>query len=119
VPRAISAASLALAAVLLAFPGAPAGAPAGTTCRAQAEKVAGWGEAMLVHYDGGVSVYPADVSYLLLRNSLAAYGRRGCAPRVLGAALERELTPSQRKRLLSLLPRTIERTLRRALAASG
>lgn len=100
-----------------ALAAAPAGAAA-PTCAAQAQKVARWGEALLVHYDGGVTVYPADMSYLLMRDALALYGRRDCAPRLLGVALERELTAPQRRRLLSLLPRSIERTLRRALAAA-
>jgi len=71
---------------------------------------------MLVHYSGG-TVYPADVSYLLLRGSLRAFENHGCPPKILGATLRRRLDPRAREKLLGLLARPTERKLDRALSA--
>ena len=99
-------------------PAASASAPwPAATCRAQAEKVAYWGDFMVRHYGG--MVYPADVAYLQLRHALERYEGHGCAPRMLGRTLRTELKPKTRSRLLALVPAGIERTLRRALAAAA
>ena len=107
------------ATVLLLWPlaGATASPWPPATCRAQADKIAGWSHALLLHYRA-VSIYPAAMSYLLLRDSLARYESHRCPRRTLGVTLERSLKRRQRTKLLSLLPRAIARTLRADLAAA-
>jgi hypothetical protein len=71
---------------------------------------------MIVHFGGG-TVYPADVSYLLLRGSLRGFEEHDCPVKILGVTLKRRLDPEDRTTLLHLLARPTERKIRRALAA--
>lgn len=86
-------------------------------CRAQADKVAAHADSMLVHYGGG-TVYPADVSYLGLKNSLDRFDEGRCEDPTLGKTLRRTLTPAQRRTLVQLLPRASASRIREALAAA-
>ena len=86
-------------------------------CRVQATKVADHAGSMLLHYRGG-TVYPADMSYLGLRDSLDRYDQGRCAETMLGQKLRRRLTPPERQTLLQLLPRTSAARIRTALAAA-
>jgi hypothetical protein len=85
-------------------------------CRNEATVMADRADAMLRHYAG--MVYPADMSYLLFKASLDWYDAHRCAPDLLGQALENRLTPKRRQRFIDLLPSTIARTVREALASS-
>jgi hypothetical protein len=110
------AASLALVALLAGCGGGRPGFN-DAACRAQATKVAEHAGSMLVHYRGG-TVYPADMSYLGLRDSLDRYDEGRCADTMLGQKLRRTLTPPERKTLVQLLPRTSAARIRTALAAA-
>lgn len=59
-----------------------------------------------------------DVSYFAFGDDLAAFQRRACPPQILGAALARWLSRRERAGLLSHLPASQVRYLRRALACS-
>ena len=71
---------------------------------------------MVLHYDGK-TVYPADMSYLGLREALERYDEGGCPDKTLGSALKRRLDQGKRRTLVALLPRTTATRVRRALAA--
>lgn len=87
-----------------------------TSCRTEAARVAYRAGSMVRHYSG--MVYPADVEYMLLRNSFRRFQARRCPPASLGRALRDELPARRRARLLELLPAQMSRTFRRALAAA-
>jgi hypothetical protein len=84
-------------------------------CRHQAQVITDDAEQILLHY-GAQSAYPADLAYYMFRSALTEFQRHGCAPQVLGSTLDRRLTNKQLTELLSHLPTTIVRYLRRALA---
>lgn len=109
-------ACLALVALLAGCGGGKSGL-SDAACREQATKVAEHAGSMLVHYRGG-TVYPADMSYLGLRDSLDRYDEGRCADTTLGRDLRRRLTPPERKTLIQLLPRTSAARIRSALAAA-
>jgi hypothetical protein len=109
------AASLALAACLAGCGGGNDSSKVSAVCRDQADKVAAHASSMLLHYRGG-TVYPADMSYLGLRDSLRRFERAGCEPSSLGTTLRRSLTPKQRATLFALLPRPTAKRLREAVA---
>jgi hypothetical protein len=70
----------------------------------------------MVHHYRGSTVYPADVSYLQLRNGLVLFERGRCSSVELGAALKRELAPAGRTTLVQLLPGRIAGKVQHALA---
>ena len=69
---------------------------------------------ILVHY-GGVTVYPADVALLLLKNSLERFDHDDCPNQALGRELKRRFSPRERGRLLALVPRPTAARIRSAL----
>jgi hypothetical protein len=83
-------------------------------CRDQADTIAAHASSMLLHYRGG-TVYPADMSYLGLRDSLRRFDHAGCAPSTLGTTLRHSLTPRERATLFALLPRSTAKRLRDAV----
>jgi hypothetical protein len=111
-------ASLALVALLAGCGGSGSSSRfSDAACRAQADRVVAHADSMLVHYRGG-TVYPADMSYLGLRESLDRFDRGGCPAATLGTRLRHSLTPSQRKTLVELLPRGSATRIHDAVAAS-
>lgn len=62
---------------------------------------------------------PADTYYMMMREELADFGARGCSPALLGRALERGLTPAQRRSLVADLPRRMVRVVLESLSAGG
>jgi len=54
---------------------------------------------------------------MLLREQLADFGARRCDPKLLGRALERRLSASERRLLLTHASSAMAAVLRRALAA--
>jgi len=70
---------------------------------------------ILLHY-GAQSAYPADLAYYMFRGALVEFERHSCAPQLLHSTLDRRMTQTQLTALLSHLPATIVRYLRRALA---
>ncbi|HKP17605.1 MAG TPA: hypothetical protein VJT84_03935 [Gaiellaceae bacterium] len=82
-------------------------------CRREAANLADRADLMIRHYAG--AVYPADVAYLLFRNGLSRYEAGRCDPGFVGDALERRLTPEQRRRFVELLPTAMARSVRVAL----
>jgi hypothetical protein len=85
------------------------------TCRHQTQVIADAAQQILLHY-GAESAYPADLAFYMFRSALTEFERHGCAPQLLGSTLDRRLTDKQLTELLSHLPSTIVRYLRRALA---
>jgi hypothetical protein len=124
--RRAAATALVVAVALTGCGGRSAGMPAVTTskagaswsaatCRHQTQIIADDAQQILLHY-GAQSAYPADLAYYMFRSALTEFQRHGCAPQVLGSTLDRRLTNKQLTELLSHLPTTIVRYLRRALA---
>ncbi|HEX6761778.1 MAG TPA: hypothetical protein VF094_03145 [Gaiellaceae bacterium] len=74
------------------------------------------GRLLLVSYAGNPT--PADEAMHQLRDDLAEEQLRGCAPDVLGAALQK-LAPRQRAQLLSHLPGTWVVYFRQAVACAA
>ena len=87
-------------------------------CRAAARSFADDSVDLLAHF-GTSAAYPADLNYVIVRGELANFRSRGCELRLLGLALERRLTPRQRKDLVADLPRAMGATIRDALARAG
>jgi hypothetical protein len=119
-----AAAALVAAAALTGCGGRSTGRPAITTsksgpswsatmCRHQAQVIAEDAQQILLHY-GAQSAYPADLAYYMFRSALTEFERHGCTPQLLGSTLDRRLTKKQLTELLSHLPSTIVRYLRRA-----
>ena len=52
---------------------------------------------MFLAHSGPQAAYPADLYFVLLRDALADFRARDCDPAVLGAALDRRLTPAERQ----------------------
>jgi hypothetical protein len=73
------------------------------------------GRQILLHY-GAESAYPADLAYYMFRSALTEFRRHACAPHLLAGTLDRRFTQKQLTELLSHLPSTIVRYLRRAPA---
>lgn len=83
---------------------------------------AGWASdhaRRILRYYGPGQVYPADVALLSFTLSVTRFEQHGCGPAVLGRALKRQLTAKQRAELLTHLPATLARTVRRAIAAAS
>ncbi len=87
-------------------------------CRAGAGSFADGAIDFLAHF-GPRAAYPADLNYVIIRNSLADFRARRCDLRLLGGALELRLTPEQRNELVGDLPRAMAATVRDALARSS
>jgi hypothetical protein len=96
----------------------PATKPRSGACRHDAVAFARGAASYLDHY-GALSASPADPYYMLLRGQLADFGARRCDPELLGSALERRLSSSERRKLLSHASRPMAAALRQALAADG
>jgi hypothetical protein len=102
------------------FPAATVSAPASSPprsphCRQGADRIAGNALKYVDHY-GRAAAYPADLSYLMIREGLADFRVRSCDPALLGDALERKLTAGKRNELLADLPTVYARVMRDALA---
>jgi hypothetical protein len=82
-------------------------------CRHQAQVITDDAQQILLHY-GAESAYPADLAFFMFRSALLEFQRHGCAPQLLGSTLDRRLTKKQLAELLSHLPATIVRYLRRS-----
>lgn len=87
---------------------------ASPTCRIEAQGIALDAARFLAH-SGPQAPPPADLYYILLRNSLVDFQGRGCDPVYLRQALMHRLNARQRATLLSDLPNTIAATLTNAL----
>jgi hypothetical protein len=85
-------------------------------CRRDAEAFAD-GARMFLAHSGPRAAYPADLYYVILREAAADFRARGCAPALLGAALERTLSAKQRTALVAGLPVSIAETVRQSLSA--
>jgi hypothetical protein len=85
-------------------------------CRRDAEAFAD-GARMFLAHSGPRAAYPADLYYVILREAAADFRAHGCAPVLLGAALERLLTAKQRRALIDGLPVSIADTVRESLSA--
>src|SRR6266576_1972586 len=83
------------------------------TCRRQTQVIADDAHQILRHY-GAESAYPADLGFFMFRGALTEFQRHGCAAQLLGTTLDRRLTKQQRIELLSHLPATMVRYLRRS-----
>jgi hypothetical protein len=96
----------------------PSTNPDAPACRADARALADASARFVAHYRAA-SVYPADLSYVLMREELADFGARRCSPALLGDRLDRRLTAPQRRVLLANAPRVMAASLRRALSSVG
>jgi len=70
---------------------------------------------LLVARAGPGEAYPADLYYMDLRIPYADFVARGCDPAELGAALERGMTPMQRRALVDHVPAAMAQLVRDAL----
>jgi hypothetical protein len=70
----------------------------------------------LLSHSGANAAYPADLYYVILREDFADFEARRCAPKTLGDALRRRLTPRQRAALVADLPRAMAKVVRAGLA---
>jgi hypothetical protein len=86
-------------------------------CRRDAAAFAD-GARMFLAHSGAQAAYPADLYYVILREAAAGLRAHGCAPAVLGAALERTLTRKQRATLVQGLPTALAATVRESLSAA-
>jgi hypothetical protein len=86
-------------------------------CRADAELFADDARMFLAH-SGPAAAYPADLAFVQLREVLADFQARRCDSAVLGRALERHLTPAQRRRLVDGLPTRMAAEVRKSLGTS-
>jgi hypothetical protein len=92
--------------------------PTSKECHSDAVGLAG-ASAQFVSRSGPKSWYPADLSYVLIREELADFAARKCDPQLLGTALKKKLSPAQRQVLLTHAPRPAADALRQALSAAG
>ena len=90
--------------------------PRSRACRRDAVAFARGSAGFLAHL-GRQAASPADPYYMLLREQLAYFGARRCDPKLLGRALERRLSASERRLLLTHASSAMAAVLRRALAA--
>lgn len=84
-------------------------------CAADARIVARDAVAFVQH-STGISAYPADLYYMIIREDLADFEARACAPTLLGGPLRARLTPKQRAVLVDGLPTTLATVIRAGLA---
>jgi hypothetical protein len=96
----------------------PATSPESQACRRDAVGLARASAGFVAH-SGPESVYPADLSYVLMREGVADFDARRCDPKLLGSALVRRLSASQRRVLVTHAPSPMAAVLRRALSAAG
>ena len=69
-----------------------------------------------VQHSTGISAYPSDLYYTIIREDMADFEARSCEPKILGPALRARLTPKQRAVLVGSLPRTLADVIRAGLA---
>jgi len=104
------------------YPGAtatvPTTNPGSGSCHQDAAAFARGSVEYLTHY-GALAASPADPYYMLLRQQLADFQARRCDPQLLGSAIERRLSRSQRRALLAHASRPMAAALRQALAAAN
>jgi hypothetical protein len=91
--------------------------PRSASCRQAADAFASGSAQFLTHY-GELAASPADPYYMLLRQQLADFQARRCDPQLLGTAIERRLSPSERRVLLARTSRPMAAALRGALSAA-
>ena len=91
---------------------------AGTSCRSTARSFAEDSADLLAHF-GSRAAYPADLNYVIVRSELASFRADRCDLRLLGRALERRLSRTQRTDLVADLPRTMGAVVRAALASAS
>ena len=91
--------------------------PRSNSCRQDAVAFARGSAQYLTHY-AELAASPADPYYMLLRQQLADFQARRCDPKLLGSALDRRLSPAQRRVLLAHASRPMATALRGALAAA-
>ena len=89
--------------------------PSPAACAADARIVARDAVAFVQH-SSGISAYPADLYYMIIREDLADFAARSCEPKLLGPALRARLTPKQRAVLVGALPNTLATVIRAGLA---
>jgi hypothetical protein len=87
-------------------------------CREDAGTFAHDALGLLAHF-GPAAAYPADLNLVIVREDLARLRAHNCDPKVLGGALDRALTPAQRRALATDLPATMAREVRESLARVG
>ena len=92
--------------------------PTSVSCHQDAAAFGRGSAQYLTHY-GELAASPADPYYMLLRQQLADFQARRCDPKLLGSAIERRLSPSQRRVLLAHASRPMAAALRQALSAAG
>jgi hypothetical protein len=92
--------------------------PRSVSCHQDAAAFGRGSAQYLTHY-GELAASPADPYYMLLRQQLADFQARRCDPKLLGSAIERRLSPSQRRVLLAHASRPMAAALRQALSAAG
>lgn len=92
--------------------------PKSASCRGDADAFARGSVKYLTHY-AALAASPADPYYMLLRQQLADFQARRCDPKLLGSAIERRLSPSERRVLLAHASRPMAASLRGALSAAG
>ncbi len=98
-------------------PTTAAARPPSAACEHDAHLLADDAVHILVHYGG--ETYPADVSFLSFRDTLAGFRSEGCPREALGRALARRMGQAERAKLLSHLPAAIARYVRDAVLAAG
>lgn len=92
--------------------------PSPGACAADARIVARDALAFVQH-STGISAYPSDLYYTIIREDLADFEARSCEPKLLGPALRARLTPKQRAVLVGGLPRTMADIIRAGLSTSS
>lgn len=90
--------------------------PQSGACRQDAVGLAREAGSFVGHHG---TVYPADLSYVVLRETAADFVTRRCDTKLLGHALVRILSPKQRRALVSEAPRPMAAIMSGALAAVG
>jgi hypothetical protein len=91
--------------------------PRSDSCHKDAVAFARGSAQFLTHY-GKLAASPADPYYMLLRQQLADFEARRCDPKLLGSAIERRLSPSERRVLLAHASRPMAAALRQAFSAA-
>ena len=92
--------------------------PDSLACRRDARAFALASRSFVAH-SGPDASYPADLYYLIMRQEIADFEARRCSPELLGAALERGLTATQRVTLVAELPSQMADVVRHHLSAAG
>jgi hypothetical protein len=91
--------------------------PSSRSCHQDADAFAHGAAQFLTHL-GQLAASPADPYYMLLRQQLADFEARRCDPKLLGSAIERGLSPAERRELLAHASRPMAAALRGSLSAA-